>query len=164
MSWAGTQSDGDGAIHDPLVHPRLYEGVAVRRTLAFFVDMILVGILIFMASIAAIVLSIMSFGLLAIPAVVFGTMVIGVLYDVFTIGGPASATPGMRLFGLKVINWSGGRPDTLQAFLMSALFWAIHGITGWLAVIVVFLNPRWRCAHDFLAGTVVVRADVNPNR
>ena len=159
-----TQNYGDGAIHDPLLHPRLYEGVALRRTLAFFVDMILVGILIFMASIAAVVLTVVSLGLLAIPAVVFGTVVVGVLYDVFTIGGPASATPGMRLFGLKVITWPGGRADTFQAFLMSALFWAIHGVTGWLAVIVVFLNPRWRCAHDFLAGTVVVRADVNLDR
>ena len=156
-----TTDSADGAIHDPLVHPRLYEGVALRRMLAFFLDMILVGILIFVASIAAIVLSIVSLGLLAIPAVVFGTVVIGVLYDVFTIGGPASATPGMRAFGLKVISWSGGRPDTFQAFLMSALFWAVHGITGWLAVVVVFFNPRWRAAHDFLAGTVVVRADVN---
>jgi uncharacterized RDD family membrane protein YckC len=24
---------------------------------------------------------------------------------------------------------------------------------------VVFLNPRWRAAHDFVASTVVVRAD-----
>jgi uncharacterized RDD family membrane protein YckC len=65
----------------------------------------------------------------------------------------------MRLFGLKVVNWSGGKPDNLQAVLMSIVFWAIHGLTGWLAAAVVFLNPRWRAAHDFCSGTVVVRAD-----
>ena len=65
----------------------------------------------------------------------------------------------MRVFGLKVINWSGGKPDNLQALLMSVVSGPSIGFTGWLAAAVVFLNPRWRAAHDFLAGTVVVRAD-----
>jgi uncharacterized RDD family membrane protein YckC len=156
----GTSSaGGDGAIHDPLVHPRLYEGVALRRMFAFFVDLVLIGLVMAIAAIPLTILSIISFGLLTIPASLFGIVAFGLLYDVFTIGGPASATPGMRMFGLKVITWAGGRPDNLQALLMSGLFWAVHGVTGWLAAVVVFLNPRWRAVHDFLAGTVVVRAD-----
>ena len=147
----GTSNNGDGAIHDPLLHPKLYEGVAIRRTMAFFVDMILVGLIVVLAFIPLGVLA-------AIVAIPVGVLV-SIVYDVLTIGGFSSATPGMRLFRLKVVNWSGGKPDNLQAFLMSALFWAIHGLTGWLAAFVTFLNPRWRAAHDFLAGTVVVRAD-----
>jgi uncharacterized RDD family membrane protein YckC len=104
-----------------------------------------------------------TFSLISIP-LLLGALVFVVLYDVFTIGGPASATPGMRMFGLKVITWSGGKPDNLQALLMSALFWTIHWLTGWLVAVVVFLNPRWRAAHDFLAGTVVVRADAEVGR
>lgn len=155
----GTNSGGDGAIHDPLLHPKLYEGVALRRTFAFFLDMILMGLILAIAFIAAAALWVVSFTLITIP-VVLGALVFIVLYDVFTIGGPSSATPGMRVFGLKVISWSGGKPDNLQALLMSALFWTIHWLTGWLAAVVVFLNPRWRAVHDFLAGTVVVRSDV----
>jgi len=158
-----SNSGSDGAVHDPLLHPRLYEGVAVRRMFAFFLDMILMGLVLFLAFIAAATLWVISFTLISIP-VVLGALVFVVLYDVFTIGGPASATPGMRVFGLKVISWSGGKPDNLQALLMSALFWTIHWLTGWLAAVVVFLNPRWRAAHDFLAGTVVVRADAEPAR
>jgi uncharacterized RDD family membrane protein YckC len=154
-----SNAGGDGAIHDPLVHPRLYEGVALRRMFAFFVDLVLIGLVMAIAAIPLTILSIISFGLLTIPASLFGIVAFGLLYDVFTIGGPASATPGMRMFGLKVITWAGGRPDNLQALLMSGLFWAVHGVTGWLAAVVVFLNPRWRAVHDFLAGTVVVRAD-----
>jgi uncharacterized RDD family membrane protein YckC len=159
----GTNSGDDGAIHDPLLHPRLYEGVALRRMFAFFLDMILMGIVLVVAFMAAATLWVISFTLISIP-VALGALVFVVLYDVFTIGGPASATPGMRVFGLKVINWSGGRPDNLQALLMSALFWTIHWLTGWLAAAIVFLNPRWRAAHDFLAGTVVVRADAELGR
>jgi uncharacterized RDD family membrane protein YckC len=159
----GTNSGDDGAIHDPLLHPRLYEGVALRRMFAFFLDMILMGIVLVVAFMAAATLWVISFTLISIP-VALGALVFVVLYDVFTIGGPASATPGMRVFGLKVINWSGGRPDNLQALLMSALFWTIYWLTGWLAAAIVFLNPRWRAAHDFLAGTVVVRADAELGR
>ena len=142
------------------MHPELYDGVALRRMFAFFVDMVLIGAMVDARCHHPADVSLGHLlGLLTIPASLFGIVAFGLLYDVFTIGGPASATPGMRLFGLKVITWSGGRPDNLQALLMSGLFWAIHGVTGWLAAVVVFLNPRWRCAHDFLAGTVVVRAD-----
>lgn len=159
----GSARGGDGEIHDPLLHPKLYEGVAVRRMFAFFVDLVLMGIVLAVAFIAAATLWVVSFTLISIP-VVLGALVFVVLYDVFTIGGPSSATPGMRMFGLRVISWSGGKPDNLQALLMSALFWTIHWVTGWLALVVVFLNPRWRAAHDFLAGTVVVRADVDVGR
>jgi uncharacterized RDD family membrane protein YckC len=151
LGGTGSDSRDDGMVHDPLVHPRLYEGVALRRTFAFFVDMILIGIVLILAFIPLGVIT----ALLAIPA----TVLVSVAYDALTIGGHASATPGMRMFGLRVITWSGGKPDNLQAFLLSIVFWAIHGFTGWLAAVVVFLNPRWRAAHDFCAGTVVVRAD-----
>jgi uncharacterized RDD family membrane protein YckC len=146
----GSSSGADAAsLHDPLLHPELYDGVALRRMFAFFVDMILIGAVIIVAFIPLGVIT----AFIAIPA----TVIVGIVYDVLTIGGSAGATPGMRLMGVRVITWSGGRPDNIQILLMSALFWAIHGITGWLAAIVAFLNPRWRCAHDFLSGTVVVR-------
>jgi len=147
----GTTTGDDGAIHDPLLHPELYDGVALRRMFAFIVDMFLIGLVTIIAFIPLGVITL----LIAVPA----TVIVGVIYDVLTIGGSAGATPGMRLMGIRVITWSGGRPDNIQILLMSALFWAIHGITGWLAAIVVFLNPRWRAAHDFCAATVVVRAD-----
>lgn len=147
----GTTTGDDGAIHDPLLHPQLYDGVALRRMFAFFVDMFLVGLVTIIAFIPLGVITL----LIAVPA----TVIVGVIYDVLTISGSAGATPGMRLMGIRVITWSGGRPDNIQTLLMSALFWAIHGFTGWLAAIVVFLNPRWRAAHDFCAGTVVVRTD-----
>jgi uncharacterized RDD family membrane protein YckC len=152
---AHSDSSGDGAIHDPLLHPELYEGVAIRRTFAFLLDMFLMGIILAIAFIP------IAITVITLP---IAALLLAIIYDVLTIGGSASATPGMRLFGLKVVTWAGGRPDNLQAFLMSALFWVIHSVTGWLAALVAFLNPRWRCAHDFLSGTVVVRANAWPSK
>ena len=82
----GTSSSrDDGAIHDPLVHPKLYEGVALRRTFAFFVDITLIGVVLVLAFIPLGVIT----ALLAIPA----TVLVSVAYDALTIGGYASATP-----------------------------------------------------------------------
>lgn len=157
----GLSSGGDETAHDPLLHPELYDGVAIRRIGAFCLDMVLIGIVLVVAWVVAIAVFFVSFFIVALPMAA-ASLILLVLYDVLTIGGPMAATPGMRVFGLKVITWTGGRPDNLQAFLMSALFWAIHFFTGWLIAAVALLNPRWRCAHDFLAGTVVVRADAPP--
>lgn len=152
----GGSSGADvGESHDPLLHPELYAGVALRRVLAYFLDMLIIGAILFVPWMIATFVLVVSLGLIILP-MALGSLIFIVLYDVLTIGGPASATPGMRAFGLKVISWTGAKPDNLQALLMSALFWAI---SSWsiLPLIVALFNPRWRCAHDFLSGTVVVR-------
>ncbi len=155
ISLAGLGRDDSGSVHDPLLHPELYDGVALRRVMAFLLDMIIVGTVLGIAWTAAIVLIVVSFGLIVLP-MALGSLAFIVLYDVMTIGGPSAATPGMQVFGVKAVNWAGGRPDNMQALLLSVLFWAI---ASWsiLPLVVAFLNPRWRCAHDFLSGTVIVR-------
>lgn len=151
----GASSTDAGSSHDPLLHPELYDGVALRRILAYFVDMVIIFAVLCVPWMIATFVLVVSLGLIALP-MALGSIIFIVLYDVLTIGGPASATPGMRLFGLKVIAWSGAKPDNLQALLMSALFWAI---SSWsiLPLAVALLNPRSRCPHDFLSSTVVVR-------
>lgn len=151
----GASSSADESPHDPLLHPELYDSVALRRIFAYFLDMLIIGAILFVPWMIATFVLVVSLGLIILP-MALGSLIFIVLYDVLTIGGPASATPGMRAFGLKVISWTGAKPDNLQALLMSALFWAI---SSWsiLPLAVALFNPRWRCAHDFLSGTVVVR-------
>jgi uncharacterized RDD family membrane protein YckC len=151
----GSPNADAGSLHDPLLHPELYDGVALRRMLAYFLDMLIIGAILFVPWMIATFVLVVSLGLIILP-MALGSLIFIVLYDVLTIGGPASATPGMRALGVKVISWSGAKPDNLQALLMSALFWAI---SSWsiLPLAVALLNPRWRCPHDFLSGTVVVR-------
>ncbi len=155
ISLAGLGGSEANPSYDPLLHPELYDGVALRRIVAFCVDLAVIAVVLGIAWTAAIVLVVVSFGLIVVP-MSLGSIAFVVLYDVLTIGGPAAATPGMRAAGVKVVSWSGGRPDNLQALLMSALFWVI---SSWsvLPLAVALLNPRWRCVHDFLSGTVVIR-------
>ena len=51
-----SNSRDDGAIHDPLLHPELYDGVALRRMLAFFVDLVLISLVMLIAIIPLTVL------------------------------------------------------------------------------------------------------------
>lgn len=152
----GVSGDNSGSSHDPLLHAELYDGVALRRFFAFCVDFAIIGIVLGVAWAAALVLLVISFGLIALP-MALGSLAFVLLYDVLTIGGPAGGTPGMQFLGLRAVNWSGGRPENMQVLLSSIVFWALFLPTSGLAAIVALLNPRWRCAHDFLSGIVIIR-------
>src|SRR5262249_55389484 len=89
----GSSPEGESA-HDPLLHPELYDGVALRRIVAYFLDMVIIGAILFVPWMIASVVMVVSLGLIVLP-MALGSLIFIVLYDVLTIGGPASATPGM---------------------------------------------------------------------
>jgi uncharacterized RDD family membrane protein YckC len=77
-----------------------------------------------------------------------------------TIGGRRSATPGMRIMDITVRTWDGRRPGYFQAVVQTILFYATVGLTTWLILAVALFNGRRRCLHDYLCGTLVVRASI----
>lgn len=143
FSWTGPP--------DPLEHPELFEGVVIRRVLAYLIDAaILLGFIGFMW-----LLVVFTIGLLTPVAAVL-TPVIPLAYHTLLIGGRDSATLGMRMMGTEIRALTGERPDLAQAFLMTALFYATMALTGLLLVVALF-NERGRCLHDWLSGTVTIR-------
>jgi uncharacterized RDD family membrane protein YckC len=146
---------------DPLDHPEFYDGVIPRRIFAHYIDLCFIFFFIALISLFLVILGVLSFGLLFIPLAV-AAIVIAIAYDALQVGGPHAATIGMRLMGLEVRSWSGGPPLRPQAWLRSILFWVlIYGfnlLTFWIALGWALFDRRRRCLHDFLAGTVVVRA------
>lgn len=153
----GGRSEGGAEAHDPLLHPELYEGVVWRRIAAFAIDMVILGCLFALASLATCTVFIVTFGLVALGQILI-FWAIGIAYATLTIGGRNAATPGMRAMGLVVRTWDGGSPDRMQALLMSILFWATAPATFFLVLALALFNPRSRCLHDYLSGTVVLRA------
>lgn len=142
-----------GQVYDD---PALFAGVTGRRLFAYLVDLaVLAGILI-VYKIMLGLLTIVSFGLLTPLLVLIGAAV-PVAYHTFTIGGAASATLGMRLFGLEVRVWNGGKPGYLQALLHTAAFYVTVSFTGGLILLWPLFNNRGRCLHDILCGTLVIR-------
>jgi uncharacterized RDD family membrane protein YckC len=58
---------------------------------------------------------------------------------------------------VEIRSWTGRRPDYVQAFLMTALFYATVLPTGFLVLAVALFNDRQRTLHDYLVGTLGVR-------
>ena len=74
---------------------------------------------------------------------------------------PRQATPGQRLFGLRVVDTTGARIGRDRALLRHAA-----GALSWLTLNVghalVLLRPDRRALHDLLSGTAVVQDEPDP--
>ena len=132
-----------------------FEGIIVARSLAFLADLAIVTIAVVAAWIVFGILGALTFGLLW-PGISL-TPLIALAYFTFTLGGPRSATPGMRWQGVEMRTWNGHRPGYLQATIQTILFYMIMPMT-FLLLLVPFFNYRRRCLHDYLCGTVYVRS------
>ena len=142
---------------DPDIRPELYAQVPLRRVVAYVIDVVLIAGLVALAWFAGVLLGIASFGLL-FPLIGPVLVTIPLAYHTWFIGGPHSATPGMRLLGVEVRTWDGRRPGFIQAAVQTAVFYLTAVGTSWLVLLVALFNRRRRCLHDFICGTVVIRA------
>ncbi|MES1991127.1 MAG: RDD family protein [Pseudomonadota bacterium] len=130
-----------------------FDGIIWSRSLAFIADIIIVSVLLLAAMIALTVVSVLTFGLLS-P--LFALLwLLPLTYFTLTLGGPDSATPGMRWQDIELRTWNGNRPGYVQAALQTILFYMVT-FTVFL-LLVPFFNYRRRCLHDYLCGTVFVR-------
>lgn len=144
----------DGPPH-PRDEPVLYEGLLVRRILAYTADVVVIAVLSTAAWIGFGILAAVTFGLLSpIGIVVIG--LIPVSYHTYFLGS-RGATPGMRFFDLEMWSLTGRRPEYVQALFATVLFYISVGLTASLILIVALFNDRRRALHDVLAGTVVLR-------
>ncbi len=140
---------------DHLAYPETYDGVTMRRLLAYLVDLLIIAPTVAVVAVIFWMLGVLTFGLL-MPLLGLMLLAVPFCYHTLLIGGTASATFGMRLFGLQVRRLDGGRPDHILAALLTAAFYISVAFTGWLIMLVVLFNVRGRALHDFLCGTVVI--------
>jgi uncharacterized RDD family membrane protein YckC len=152
-----TYDAGELAV-DPVVHPRRYEGVRTRRTFAFLIDATVILFLMVTAYLVIAVFGIFTLGLLwlLLPAV---WPVVAILYSVLTLGGPNSATPGMRFTGIEMRTVR-GEPMYYGLALLHVLgFWVSVAILTPLVLLVALFTERKQLLHDLILGTVAVRSE-----
>ncbi len=144
----------DGEIPEPLDRPELYDGLLWRRSIAFCIDAaLLLGVMLVLM-----VFNLFTFFIFAGLIFLIWAAPLFVIYDTLTVGSEASATFGMRLMGVQVRSWDGGRATYLHALIASALFWFLVPLTGGLILLAAPFSDRRRHVHDMLSGTVVVNA------
>lgn len=142
-----------------LTDPRALDGVLTRRVLAFLIDYVIIGLLIFAVGIVVFFLGIVTLGagwlLYAILA-----PAVALIYIWNTLGGPEQATIGMRVMNIRLWRTDGTPIDGMTAVVHSVLFWAFNAVlTPLILLATLFLDYR-RTLHDLLLGTVVTRTDV----
>ncbi len=144
-----------------LTAPIYFEGVRVKRVLAFLIDFCL---LVALTAVWWVIGSILSvFTLFALwPLVGLGAVLLPLAYHGFFIGSPGNATPGMRVMGVRVLAWNGNEVSYPQAIAQTLLFYATVPLTHGLVLLVSLFNERGRCLHDLLCGTVVVNVTDHP--
>ncbi|AVX04806.1 RDD family protein [Maritalea myrionectae] len=143
-------------LPDPYSEPELFDGVLLRRILAFVIDVIVVTITIVIASVILGVLGVLTLGIawlgyiILVPAVWVG-------YYTLTLGSPVRATLGMQMMDIVLTPT---RRAPLEGWLA-----ILHPIVGWASI--TFFTPfillaglftaRRQLVHDLVVGTLMVR-------
>ena len=79
-----------------------------------------------------------------------------VLYYGFTLGGPNSATVGMRMMGIEMRTTYGAPAYFVLGAAWVILYWiSVSFLTPFVLLIGLF-NGRRRLLHDFLIGVVLI--------
>ncbi|PVB63269.1 RDD family protein [Labrenzia sp. 011] len=138
-------------------HPELFSGVRSRRIFAFFIDVIVIALLTLAAGVLVFVLGVFTLGLGFLLYAILPTAV-ALLYVAFTLGGPQSATPGMRAMGLEMRLWYGARPYPLLAAVHAILFWFSISLLTPFVLLVSLFSDRKRLLHDMVLGVVVINS------
>lgn len=148
--------------YDPAINPELFEGVVARRLVAFLIDFVILAIPVLFVSMFIFVIGVVTLGLgFFFYALLWPGMVIwAVCYYGMTLGGPASATVGMRVMDIQMRTWYGAPTYFLLGAVHAVVFWiTVSALTPFI-LLVCLVNERRRALHDMLVGTVVINNDI----
>jgi uncharacterized RDD family membrane protein YckC len=133
----------------------LTRGVISRRFAAWWIDLVLIGILTSGFLAFGVAFGLLTFGL--------GWHVLGFVplvpffYHWLTLASPMSATPGQAMMGLIVRrNEDLLRPMLMEALASVLLFYLTLAVFFPLLLLALF-TVRRRAPHDMLSGLVVIR-------
>jgi uncharacterized RDD family membrane protein YckC len=158
------RNDGGTQPHafDPVTQPELFRGVATRRVFAFLIDLVVLSVPVILGYVFIAVFGLITLGLgwalfwLAWPA----TVVWAVVYYGASIGGPHSATMGMRVMDLELRTWYGAPGYFVLGAMHVVLFYVSISFLTPLVLLIGLFNGRRRLLHDIILGTVVINSSV----
>ena len=149
--------------YDPVRNPELFEGGLARRVVAFVIDVVIIAVPVVLAAMFIFAFGIVTLGLgfalywLLSPA----TVVWALVYFGVTLGGPRSATIGMRIVDLEMRTWYGAPAYFVLGAVHAIAFWFTVSFFTPFILLVAFFNERRRLLHDIMLGTVIIN---NPAR
>lgn len=144
------------ALPNPLDDPQFYQGVPLRRLIAFVIDLVIVAVLMVLVMVLGAVLGLFTAGLATLIGFVLFFFT-GFLYRYMLIS-QRSATLGMQAVGIELRDRAGQRLDAPTTLVHTAGFYVsmmfpLLMIVGWAVMIA---TPHRRLMHDLLPGTVAI--------
>jgi uncharacterized RDD family membrane protein YckC len=159
----GISLDAKPHAYDAAANPELFEGVLARRIMAFVIDVIIIAVPLVIAWICIFIFGLITLGLgwalfwMLSPA----SIIWAVFYYGLTLGGPASATIGMRAMELEMRTWYGAPAYFVLGAVHAIVFWGSVTFLSPFILLVGLFNSRRRLLHDMLVGVVLIN---NPAR
>jgi uncharacterized RDD family membrane protein YckC len=159
---ASSQADVRPHAFDPWEQPELFRGVLTRRVFAFLIDLLILSVPVVLAVLFIAVFGLVTLGLgwalfwLVSPA----SVIWAIFYYGMTLGGPHSATVGMRMMDLEMRTWYGEPSYFLLGATHAVVYWISVSILSPLVLLVGLFNGRRRLLHDVILGTVVINTSV----
>jgi uncharacterized RDD family membrane protein YckC len=172
MTYSGSGNTGGGAwrsdggvpshAFDPDLQPELFRGLLTRRIFAFLIDLVVLATPVILAKIFIFFFGLVTlfFGWLLFGLVWPATVVWAIVYYGSSIGGPHSATIGMRMMDLELRTWYGAPGYFLLGAMHAVLFWVSISFLTPLVLLLGLFNGRRRLLHDVVLGTVVINSSV----
>ena len=160
--WSSGGAEIRPHAYDPYQQPELFRGVLTRRMIAFLIDLLVLAVPVILAVIFIAVFGLVTLGLgwalfwLVSPA----SVIWAIVYYGATIGGPNSATIGMRIMDLELRTWYGAHGYFVLGAVHAVCFWISVSVLSPFVLLVGLFNGRRRLLHDFVLGTVVINTSV----
>jgi uncharacterized RDD family membrane protein YckC len=158
----GNSAEFRSHAFDPWMQPELFRGVLTRRFFAFLIDLVVLSIPVILAVIFIAMFGIVTLGLgwalfwLVSPA----SLIWALVYYGASLGGPRSATIGMRVMDLEMRTWYGEPGYFVLGAMHAILFWVSVSVFTPLILLIGLFNGRRRLLHDMLLGTVIINNSV----
>jgi uncharacterized RDD family membrane protein YckC len=143
-------------LPDPSTAPQLFEGVLLRRAIAWLIDCVIIGGITIAALLVGLVIGVVTLGLglLALP-IIIPVAILG--YYAATLGSPMRATVGMQMMDI-VLTPVRGRPlDGWAILIHPILFWVTVWISWPFSILFALFTPRQQMLHDLVVGTLMLR-------
>jgi len=147
---------------DPWLQPELFRGVLTRRVFAFLIDLVVLSIPVILAYVFIAVFGLITLGLgwLLFLLVWPASVIWAVIYYGASLGGPHSATVGMRVMDLELRTWYGAPSYFVLGATHAVLFWVSISFLTPLVLLIGLFNGRRRLLHDIVLGTVVINSSI----
>jgi uncharacterized RDD family membrane protein YckC len=141
----------NGPFYNPPV-----SGVLSSRLIAYFVDFLVICVLVFFYYLLAGFLGFFTFGFtwIFLPIMV---PLVALFYNGLTLSGPNRATWGMRLVGIEMRMRDGSQVGFVVAAVHAVLFYVLNYCFTPMILLFGLLRSDRRLAHDLLTGTILVR-------